>query len=428
MNGCRRRFLLAAAAVAARPGRVAAQRTARIIVVGGGFGGATCARYLKLWAPNLDVTLVEPQPAYTACPMSNRVLGGTFNLSDLTRDYTALSGSYGVRVVRAQVTDIDARGHTVRLDSGASLPWDRLVLAPGVAFRDETIAGLAQALNSGTVLHAWQGGSKQIWTLRDRIERMRQGGVVALSIPKAPYRCPPGPYERAGLIAHFLKRNNPKAKILVFDANADIIAKRDLFQGFWKQHYAGTLEYVPNAELLAVDGAKGLLRFKDQGEVRADVLNVIPPNSAPALAQRAGLVPLGDRWCPVDFRSYESKLVPAIHIVGDAMASAPGLPKSGHMANQAGKVCAAAIVAQLRGEPVPDQPVIANTCYSFVGAQEAMHVAAVYRFDAAKGTMVPVKETVGTSSGPSVMEGVSAIGWVHNILYDTFGAKLALAI
>ncbi|MFN3564523.1 MAG: FCSD flavin-binding domain-containing protein [Burkholderiaceae bacterium] len=397
-------------------------------MVGGGFAGATCARYLKLWAPAIDVTLVEPQKAYVPCPMSNRLLGGTFNLRDLMRDYGALSRNYGVRVVHDQVTAVDLRARSARLERGDTLPWDRLVLAAGIDFDAQRVAGLASALQAEQILHAWRGGSQQIWELRKRIDAMPAGGVVALHVPKAPYRCPPGPYERASLIAHYLQHNNPRAKVLLFDANPDVVAKKGLFVSTWKERYAGVVEYVPNADLTEVSGRDRWIEMKMQGRVKADVINIIPPNRAPALAARIGLTAHNGSWCPVDFTTYESTLAANVHIIGDGIESAPGLPKSGHLANQTAKVCAAAIAARYRGDSRALAPVIANTCYSFVDANSAMHVAAVYRYDNTARTMVPVKESTGTSAAPNAAEGVSAIGWAHNLLADTFGSTFALLV
>lgn len=424
MNRARRSFVGGMAALAAAPYVARAQAAPKVVIVGGGFGGATCARYLKLWAPQTDVTLIEPQAVYVACPMSNRLLGGSFNLRDLARDYGALQAA-GVRVLRARASALDPGARTLRLEGGGTVSWDRLVLAVGIEFDDQGIEGLGAALQRGDVLHAWQGGTQQIWELRNRIEAMADGSVVAIHIPKAPYRCPPGPYERASLIAHFLRYYKPKAKLLVFDSNPDIQSKRDLFLGVWKE-YGAMIEYVPNAELAAVAERGRVLEFRVQGRVQVDVANVIPPQRAPALARNAGLAGSG-RWCAVDFRSYESTLAPNVYVLGDAIASAPGQPKSGHMANQTGKVSAAALAARLEARPLP-QPVIANTCYSFVSADRAMYVAAVYRYDEAQRTMVAVKETTGTSAAPNAADGVRAIGWVYNILYDTFGSNFTLQL
>jgi sulfide dehydrogenase [flavocytochrome c] flavoprotein subunit len=428
MKTDRRAFLAMASALGlgAVAGNARAQEGGRVVIVGGGFGGATCARYLKIWRPQLDVTLVEPQAVYVACPLSNRVLGGTFDLRDLARDYGFLAADYNIRVIRASANGVDPVKRTVALSNGTTVPYDRLVLAPGIDFAAERIGGLRDALASQAVLHAWRGGARQVTELRNRITEMKQGGVVALHVPKAPFRCPPGPYERVSLIAHYLSRNNPKAKLLLFDANPDILAKRDLFMDLWKTRHPGMIEYVPNADLVSVSSTGRRLDFAVGSPVEVDVLNVVPPQRAGDLVRRTGLVPADGNWAPVDFLSYESTLVPGIHVVGDSIQNAPGLPKSGHMANQAGKVCAAAIVARISGQPLPSQPVIANTCYSFVSHTEAMHVAGVFRYDAGKRTMVPEKGAGGLSKAPSPTEAVHAFGWAFNILHDTFGGTFTL--
>lgn len=231
----------------------------------------------------------------------------------------------------------------------------------------------------------------------------------------------PGPYERASLIAFHLKARNPKAKLVVYDSNPDIQAKKGLFEAIWNGPYKGIIEYVPNAELESVDPGAGQMTFKVQGKVKADVINLIPPQRAGVIAQRAGLTSVDKRWCGVDFLSYESTVAQGVHVIGDSVASAPGLPKSGHMANQQGKICAGAIAAQTLGQPVPDQPIIANTCYSFVSQTDVIHVAGVYRYDPGKKTMVPVPGAGGLSQAPSKMEGIYAMAWATNIMNDTLG-------
>jgi len=392
MKQDRRAFLSLASALGlgafASSGR--AQEGGRVVVVGGGFGGATCARYLKIWRPQLEVTLVEPQPVYVACPMSNRVLAGTFDLRDITRDYGFLAADYNVRVIRASATSVDPSKRVVALSTGTSVPYDRLVLAPGIDFAPDRIAGLREAIAAQTVLHAWRGGARQVTDLRNRIADLKQGGVVALHVPP------------------------------------DILAKRDLFMNLWKGRYPNIVEYVPNADLTAVSNGGRRMEFAVGSPVNADVVNVIPPQRAGDLVRRAGLVPADGNWAPVDFLSYESTLIPGIHVIGDSIQNAPGLPKSGHMANQAGKVCAAAIAARAAGQPLPQQPVIANTCYSFVSNTEAMHVAGVFRYDGGKRTMVPVQGAGGLSKAPSPSEAVHAFGWAFNILHDTFGGTFTL--
>jgi hypothetical protein len=240
-----------------------------------------------------------------------------------------------------------------------------------------------------------------------------------MHIPKAPYRCPPAPYERASLIAHYLKTRKPRSKLLVFDANPEIRAKKGLFEAVWRERYANQLSYMPNAELERVDAQAGALYFAMQGVHKAAVLNVIPPQRAGRVALDAGLANVGQRWCGVDFLSYESTAARGVHVLGDSVAGAPGMPKSAHMANQHAKVCAGAIAALSLGQPLPDQPIIANTCYSFISPNEAIHVAAVYRYDAARRLMVPAPGAGGMSAAPSAAEGVYAMGWATNIIGDT---------
>ncbi|MFZ5463910.1 MAG: FCSD flavin-binding domain-containing protein, partial [Pseudomonadota bacterium] len=227
--------------------------------------------------------------------------------------------------------------------------------------------------------------------------------------------------ERATMVAFALQRANPRAKVLVFDANPDVVAKRDQFRAVWESRYKGMIEYLPSAELAAVDAAAQTLKLEAYGAVKADVLNIIPPQAAGPLARRSGLVGAGGRWCEVDFLSYESKVAPGVHVIGDAVGAAPGMPKSGHMANQHGKVCAAAVLALLNGQPVNDEPIIINTCYSFVGEREVIHVTSVHRYDREKKTMVTVPGASGVSPQPNAEEGYLALAWAFNILNDTFG-------
>jgi NADPH-dependent 2,4-dienoyl-CoA reductase/sulfur reductase-like enzyme len=392
---------------------------ARVIVVGGGFAGATCARYLKRWAPAADVTLIEAADSFVACPMSNRVIGGTMSIRDLTRSHATLTG-HGVRVLRDTVTAIDAGARRIGLASGGSMGYDRLVVAPGIDFAYDSLPGLSTAQAQEQVLHAWKAGV-QTQELRRRLVALPQGGVFAMHVPAAPYRCPPGPYERACLVARALQRGNPRAKVLLFDANPDVVAKKDLFVDAFRNRYKGMIEYVPNAGYEEMDVTAGELRFDVQAAVKADLWNVIPPQRAGIIARKAGLANVDGRWCEVNFLTYESKVAAGVHVIGDAIASAPGLPRSAHMANQQAKVCAAAIAALLAGRAVSDEPIVTNTCYSFVNEKEAIHVAGVYRYEAGKKTMVPVPGAGGLSAAASSEEGFMALAWVFNILNDTLG-------
>lgn len=417
----RRSFLQAASAALLLPASAArAQANAQVVVIGGGFGGATCIRYLREFAPRARITLVEPSAEFIACPMSNRTLHGMLSVRDLARAYSDFAGRHGINRVRDSVSAIDPARRELSLAGGKKLAYDRLVVAPGVEFLYDGLKGMESPAARQKILHAWKAGDQTV-ALRDRLHALPDGATIAMHIPKVPYRCPPGPYERASLIAYYLKTNRPKSKLLVFDANPDIQSKRDLYLQAWKTHYTSILEYVPNADIALVDAAANVLDFSVQGKVKADLWNVIPPQRAGAIALAAGLANVGGRWCGVDFLSYESAVHPGIHVLGDAIAGSPGMPKSGHMANQEGKVCASAIALMLAGQAPVAKVAIANTCYSFVTHRDAIHVAAVYRYDPASKQMVATKGAGGLSSEASSVEGIYAMAWFSNIMSDTLG-------
>ena len=385
----------------------------RVVVVGGGFGGATAARYLKMWGGNVDVTLVERNAQFVSCPISNLVVGGYRQIGDVTRGYDGLK-ALGVKVVQGDVVAIDAAAKKLRLASGTELAWDRLVLSPGIGFMTNEVGGLQGALDAGRVVHAWQAGAQTV-ALRNQLTAMRDGGVVAISIPKVPYRCPPGPYERACMIASYLKSAKPKSKLLVLDANPEVQSKKALFEKAFADHYKGILEYRPNAELKEVSGGVAKLEFED---VKADVLNVVPPQRAADLARTAGVVNINNRWAGVDWLTMESTAVKGVHVLGDATFPAPTMPKSGHMANQHAKLAAAAIIQLLKGEPVNATPVVMNTCYSFVTQRDVIHVASVHQYDAADKTVKPVPGSGGVSVAANQIEGRYALSWAENIWAD----------
>ena len=385
----------------------------RVVIVGAGFGGATAAKYLRMWSDNkIEVLLVERQKQFISCPMSNTVLGGSRGMADITHSYDDLTKKHGVLRVQAEVTAIDADKKSVRTARG-ELPYDRLILAPGIDFMFEQIEGLTPEIADKDIPHAWKAGP-QTALLRKQLEAMPDGGVYLLSIPKAPYRCPPGPYERACQVAFYLKNNKPKSKVLVLDANPDITSKKGLFMKAWSELYPGMIEYRPNATVVKVD-AKARSVSTEFDEVKADVLNVVPPMRAGKAADLAGVVTADKRWCGVDFLGYESTARPNIHVIGDAVSA--GLPKSGHMATSQAKVAAAAIIELLAGnQPDPD-PVLANTCYSMVSDKEAMHVANVFRYSKEKKQMVAA-EGGGVSDKHSDTEGSYAKYWAQNIWSD----------
>ncbi len=385
----------------------------RVVVVGGGFGGSTAARYLKMWGGNIDVTLVERNPNFISCPMSNLVLGGYKQVADISRGYGGLS-AMGVKVVQGDVVAVDPAGKKVRLANGSELPYDRLVLSPGIDFMTDQVPGLQAAMDSGAIQHSWKAGPQTV-ALRKQLEDMPDGGVYALSIPVAPYRCPPGPYERACMVASYFKQAKPKSKVLSLDGNPDITSKKGLFMKAWETHYKGIIEYRNNAVLKEVAGNTAKLEFED---VKADVLNVVPPQRAADLARSAGLLNMNNRWAGVDWLTMESTAVPGIHVLGDTTFSAPAMPKSGHMANQHAKVAAAAIINLLRGEAVNQTPVVMNTCYSFVTEKDVVHVASVHQYDAKDKTFKTVPGSGGVSAAANQIEGRYALSWADNIWND----------
>jgi NADH dehydrogenase FAD-containing subunit len=416
----RRRLLIGlGAAAAVGVGAARAQGQAHTVVVGAGFAGATAAKYLRRMQPQMRITVVEPNEQFVACPLSNRVITGSLALRDISRSFVGFAERHGLRWVRGSAEDVDAARRELVVGKDR-IAYDHLIVAPGVDFVYDGIAGMESAAAQAKIPHAWKAGP-QTRQLREQLQTLRPGGVVAMHIPKVPYRCPPGPYERASLIATTLQARNPRAKLLVFDSNPEIQSKKDLFESIWRSRFAGMLEYVPNAEIEGVSPDAMTLDFKVQGKVKADLINLIPPQRAGAVAHRMGLVNVSSRWCGVNFLNYESTRHKGIYVLGDAIASAPGSPKSGHMANQQAKICAGAIAAASLGLPVPDSPIIANTCYSFISNTEAIHVAAVYRFDAEKKTMVPVQGAGGLSAAASLREALYAMAWATNILNDTLG-------
>ncbi|HET7528372.1 MAG TPA: FAD/NAD(P)-binding oxidoreductase, partial [Burkholderiaceae bacterium] len=341
----------------------------RVVVVGGGYGGATAARYLRLWSDGLvDVTLVERNAEFVSCPMSNLVIGGQRQLADITRPYSGLEAA-GVRRIQGEAVAIDAQARRVRLADGRSLDYDRAVVSPGVDFTPGEVIGLDSPAAQQRFLHGWKAGPQTV-ALRRQLEAMHDGGVFALTIPAAPFRCPPGPYERACLVADYFKRSKPRSKVLVLDANPEIQSKKVLFERAFAEHYRDLIEYRPNNELRQVDAAAGIAKL-DFDDVKADVINVVPPQRAADIARSAGLVNINQRWVGVHWLTMEATAVPGIHVLGDATFAAPLMPKSGHLANQHAKVAAAAIIQLLKGEPVNATPVVANTCYSYVTAGEA---------------------------------------------------------
>jgi sulfide dehydrogenase [flavocytochrome c] flavoprotein chain len=390
---------------------------AKVVVVGGGWGGATAAKYVRLLSgQKIDVVLIEPNDAFVSCPLSNLVVGGSRQMADITTPYSALERNHGVRVVKDMVRSVDTAKKTVTLASGPTIGYDKLIVAPGIDLRLDAVEGLPAAHGAGRVLHAWKAGAETAG-LRRQLEAIPDGGVYALTIPEQPYRCPPGPYERACQVAWYFKQAKPRSKVLVLDANPDVTSKGALFKKVWAEQYGGIIEYRPQHKLMGVDAAGGTLKFEVQQDVRAQVLNVVPPQRAGLIAVQTGLANLANgRWCGVNYRTFESTAARDVFVIGDAIQLAAGMPKSGHMANSHGKVAAAAVVAQLSGfEPNP-QPMLTNTCYSFVDNKSVIHVASVHEF--AGDTFRTVQGSGGLSPAPNEQEGAYALSWARNIWAD----------
>jgi sulfide dehydrogenase [flavocytochrome c] flavoprotein subunit len=426
-SGLRRRQLLGGAAALAGLGPAlglpgcasrAGLAKARVVVVGGGYGGATAAKYLRLFsAGRIDVVLIEAEPAFVSCPLSNLVLAGRRTMADISVPYTGLAKAHGVTVRRDTVTRIDGSARTATLASGDRLSYDKLVLSPGVEMIWDSVAGLAEASAAGRMLQAWKAGPETVG-LRRQLEAMADGGTFAIAIPQAPYRCPPAPYERACLVASYFKAAKPRSKVLVLDANEDVTSKGPLFRQAWAETYAGMVEYRPQHKATAVDAASGTVQFEVQEDVRADVWNVLPEMRAGAIAVRTGLANSNGRWCNVDFLNFESTEARHIHVLGDALQIAPAMPKSGHMANSQAKVAAAAIVAELSGwEPDP-APMLSNACYSFVDERRAVHIASVHEYVASERTFKSVAGAGGLSTRASEAEGDLAWNWARTIWAD----------
>ena len=388
----------------------------RVVVIGGGIGGSTAAKYVKMWAPDIDVTVVERESSFISCPISNLVLAGSTTMNEITRGYGGLTDR-GIRVARDSAVAIDAAAKTVRLAGGETLAYDRLIVSPGVDFVYDTIPGLNNAAAQAQVLHAWKAGPQTL-ALRKQLESMRDGGVYVLHIPLAPYRCPPGPYERVCQVADYFKRAKPKSKLIVLDSNPDVVSKAGLFKAVWNGQYKGMIDYRPNSEIADVD-VKGSTIKLQFGDVKGDVLNVVPPQRAGEIARQAGLITANNRWCGIDWLTCESTAVKGVHVLGDATLSANLMPKSASMANQHAKVAAAAVIALIKGQPVNPEPMMMNTCYSLVDAKNVIHVASVHAYNAADKTMTVVKGSGGLSTGPSELEGQYAWGWARNIWADS---------
>jgi NADPH-dependent 2,4-dienoyl-CoA reductase/sulfur reductase-like enzyme len=401
---------LAAAAGRARHSRGGG--AGRVVVVGAGYGGATAAKQIRaLSGGRIDVILIDQNAGFISCPVSNRVLGGQKTLEQLTFGYGRLQRHHGIEFMRGSVTAIDADKSRVVLGR-ERLAYDRLIVAPGIDFIYDAFPMLAGAQER--IPHAWKAGP-QTRNLHRQLLAMRDGGVFTIAVPPQPYRCPPAPYERACQVAFYLKTHKPRSKVMILDANPVITSKRVLFERAFRELYPGMIEYVPGSELREVDVATKTVKTPFD-RLSSDVLNIVPPQRAGRIAQDAGLANIDGRWCEVDVLTYESRVLPRVHVLGDAIEA--GLPKSAHMANAQAKICARAVVALMLGEAPDAAPAFANTCYSFVDDRQAMHISTLYRYDPARHGMQAEGKGV-LSERASAQEGVDAEAWARQIWADT---------
>jgi sulfide dehydrogenase [flavocytochrome c] flavoprotein chain len=410
---------IAAAASLALPCPAFAQSTARVVVIGGGFGGAACARALRRNDSRLQVTLVEPNKVFTACPFSNEVIAGLRDIEAQQFSYEKIAAD-GVSVIAQAASKVDPQSRTVGLADGTSLSYDRLVLSPGIDMQFDALPGYDE-IAATKMPHAWKAG-EQTLLLRRQLEAMEDGGVVAIAIPAAPYRCPPAPYERASLIAHYLKAKKPRARILILDAK-DAFPQQRLFENAWKEFYPGLIERISLSQggrVVSVDAATNTL-VTDFGNYDAQVVNVIPPQKAGNIAKLAGIVDHTD-WCPIDPATFASKLVPNIHVIGDACIGG-GIPKSASAANAEGKACAGVVVSLLAGKD-PSALKLEGTCYNTVTPGYAFSLSGIYQ---PRDDIFAEVEGSGFTSpvnAPREMrkdEADKAQAWFKAITVETFG-------
>ena len=409
----RRVFLKASSASVALLGlggltSFAAEAKRRVIVIGGGWGGATAAKYIRLNDPSIEVTLLEPNKEFISCPFSNLVLAGVEQLKNLTMNYNALR-KHGVRIRHEAAEAIEPDKKRVRVGKD-SLEYDRLIVSPGIDFQWEQIEGLAEAKD--TVLHAWKAGPQTV-QLAKQLQSITDGGVVVMTVPPVAYRCPPGPYERASMIAWFLQTKKPQSKLIVLDANKDIVSKAGLFKAVFKDY--PNLDYRPAQKIEKIDVGTKEVTTDIGDKVKYDVINVIPPQRAGSIAVDADLVGADKRWCEVDHVTYESVKHKNIHVIGDATIGLP-VPKSGNIANAMGKICATAVASLLKGK---EPPVLApgNTCYSWVNDKEAIAVVNSYKID--KGKVVQIEQKL--TPGKSVAVAQNSLAWRASIWNDVIG-------
>ena len=391
----------------------------RVVVVGGGSGGAIAAKYIRMADASIEVVLIEAEKHYIACPLSNLVLAGIRTLEDNTITLDKMAANHGIKLIYDTVTAVDAGAKKVICSAGA-IAYDKLVLSPGIDYRFEEIEGYDAQTTPDIIAHAWKAGPQTLM-LRKQLLDMKDGGVVVMTIPQAPYRCPPGPYERANMIGMYLKQHKPKSKIIIWDANENIVAKAALFRKGWVKHFGyddkdstkGMIAYHGNSKLTKVD-VKGMTVDNGIESLKGDVINIIPPQRAGIIAQKAGVVGADKKWCTVDQITFESAQVKDVHVIGDACFGG-ALPKSTYAANSEAKVCALNIVQMLNGKELI-APSHVNVCYSFITDKEAVSVSGIYVEK--EGKTIAVPNSGGVSPDLNEIEAVYAMSWMKNIMTE----------
>lgn len=389
---------------------------AKVVVVGAGYGGATCAKYLRVWDPSIDVTLIDPSPMMVSCPMSNWVLGGLRDMGDLNKSYDGLK-RHGVKLVQDSVVGVDGVKRTVRTRLGDTYAYDRLVLAPGVEFMTGTVEGYAEAAQAQKVTHAFKAGQETL-LLRKQLESMPDGGVFLIASPPPPGRCVSGPYERACMVAHYFKQHKPRSKIIMLDGHFDVVSKGPMFKKAFQRFYPGMIEHRPSNLVTRVDPAT-MTVSSDWDSVKADVINVVPMQRAGKVCEIAGVrTDSAKRWCPVDFATYESRSVPNIHVIGDSVLS--NMPKSAHVSNNQGKITASAIIELLNGRQPDPLPVIGSTSYSATSDHTSGPIAVVMRYSPEQDVYVR-QPGGGASADSDELNFQYNLAWFENIWADTLG-------
>lgn len=393
------------------------KKSTRVVVIGGGFGGSTAAKNIKMLDPKIEVVLIDQNDIFYSCPMSNHVIVGMSHIKEIAFKYDNLQKKYGIKFLKKEVIEIDGNSKKVFFADGY-LSYDMLVVSPGIGFKYDDNIGYTKDVPK-ILPHAWKAG-EQTLKLNSMLKELPKGGSVLLRVPKAPYRCPPGPYERASLIAWYLKKFKPGSKLIVIDANEDIASKTKLFKAAFSELYSGVLEYIPDVEVQGIDANKKYIKTS-KGDFTADVINYVPDQKANESAFKFGLVPEGKLWAFVDAWTLESTQIKDVYVIGDSAnrGSFGTVPHSGYIANSMGKVAADAVIAKLKGIKSP-RPFMINTCYSMVSDEEAIWIATVYEYDDVKNLTVQVGNAGGIPEKRGKIDKEHQYSWANSIWSDTF--------